>query len=109
MPNATQRQTARSRHAERQTTGQPQGTSKTAGNTTSEPAKPQPKADPKPAKPEAKIDLGDRPVVFWFPSATLADGSTVRCPHVTYGHESPAAARRCIAAIVSRNGHQAAK
>lgn len=108
MPNATQRQTARSRHAERQTTGQPQGASKTAGTTTGEPAEPQPKADPKPAKPEARIDLGDRPVIYYFPQATLSDGTVTQCSHSRYGHESSESAAKCIRALVAQHGHRAA-
>lgn len=77
----------------------------------------QPKAQPKPAatpkpKPEpklsAQVDLGARQVTYWFPVATLADGSQVSCPHSKYGHESEKAAGSCIRALVASKGQKVA-
>ena len=57
-------------------------------------------------KPSASVDLGAKPVTYWFPSAKLSDGTTVTCPHARYGHESEASAKRCIAQLVAQNGHR---
>lgn len=69
-----------------------------------------PSETPKPApqpKPTAQVDLGAKPVTYWFPSAKLSDGTTVTCPHARYGHESEASAKRCISALVASKGHKA--
>lgn len=73
----------------------------------SETPKAKPK-DAKPRKPAAAVDLGMRQVPMWFPSATLSGGETVTCPHQRYGHESEAAAKRCISALVAQRGHRLA-
>lgn len=71
----------------------------------SETPKPQAKTKPEP-KPAATVDLGARPVTYWFPSAKLSDGTTVSCPHSRYGHESEASARRCIGQLAAQRGHR---
>lgn len=71
--------------------------------------KQQPKPAPKPEpKPTAQVDLGARQVTYWFPKATLADGTVVECGHSKYGHESEAAAKRCISALVAGKGQKVA-
>jgi outer membrane biosynthesis protein TonB len=66
---------------------------------------PQPKPEP---KPTATIDLGAKPVTYWFPVATLADGTKVACPHTKYGHESEKAATACIKSVIASKGQKAA-
>jgi hypothetical protein len=58
------------------------------------------------ARPTATVDLGERKVPYWFPTAKLSDGTTVSCPHARYGHEGEAAAKRCITALVGQHGHR---
>jgi hypothetical protein len=71
---------------------------------TPKPAPSKPKPEPKPL---ATVDLGARPVTYWFPKATVeVDGKTVElvCPHARYGHESEASAKRCISQLVNQHG-----
>ena len=58
-------------------------------------------------KPLASVDLGARQVTYYFPTATLSDSTIVKCVHQKYGHESEAAAKRCITALVAQKGHKA--
>jgi hypothetical protein len=69
---------------------------------------PQPKPQP-PAKPLATIDLGARPVTYYFPQITLGTGEVVSCSHSRYGHETEASARRCALQLVSTRGHRVEK
>jgi hypothetical protein len=60
-------------------------------------ARKQSTSQPKPSEPV--VDLGARQVTFWFPSITMPDGTVVRCEHQRYGHESEAAAKRCLRSL----------
>jgi len=59
-------------------------------------------SQPKPAEPV--VDLGARPVTYWFPSIKLANGDTVRCEHQRYGHESQKAAEKCARSLLALHG-----
>jgi hypothetical protein len=54
-------------------------------------SQPEPQAGP-------VIDIGERQVSYWFPSITT-NGETHACKHTRYGHETEAAARRCIKGV----------
>lgn len=104
MPAQTRRSNRTARAAE---LNEQQQQPKLAAVPNPETPKPAP-AKPKPApKPLATVDLGARPVTYWFPKATVeVDGKTVElvCGHSRYGHESEAGAKRCIAQLVAQHG-----
>jgi hypothetical protein len=70
-------------------------------------AQAKPSETPK-ARPTAQTSLGATTIPVWKPSITLANGEAVHCKHTTYGHESEAAAKRCIASMLNQAGAVAA-
>lgn len=60
-----------------------------------------PKAEVKPA---ATLDLGAKPITYYYPAIVLADGTRIECSHRKYGHEAEAAAAKCGRALATQHG-----
>jgi hypothetical protein len=75
---------------------------KPASSTARQPARPAVKPQPA-ANAEPVADLGARPVTYWFPSIKLGSGEVIHCEHSRYGHESEAAAKRCVRSLLAQN------